>query len=132
MAGSAKSGRPRAEQTEVLGSKTPPKKPNDLSGDYASACWDKAIEQMGHCIREVDGPLLRLACEAYQRSMDLRDDGDDNGARKESQVYLQLAKELGLTPSSRRVVKPPAGKAFESTPFDNWLTKRGNLGVDKN
>jgi len=130
-------GRP-AEKSQIAlrGGNEPPEKPIGLK-EHASELWDLAIESLPHVLRKVDGPVLRLCCDAYQSAMDARSilDKDPTDHKAHARFisaitkFDGLAKGLGLNPHSRRVIKPAdgeqGGKKTDDA-FENWL-KRGGL-----
>lgn len=129
-------GRPsETAQLELKGGNQPPTKPEAMKGEHAIRMWDLALEALPHVLREVDGPILRLACESYQRAMDCfallaldpLDDKAHTMAVSAITKFDALAKTLGLNPHSRRVIKPAADEKSKSTDdFSEWM-KRGGL-----
>ena len=129
-------GRPaETSQLPLRGGDRPPTKPK-LSGKHANELWDIAVESLPHVLREIDGPVLRLACESYQQAMDCFDllarDRTDEATHKMAMSAITkfetLAKSIGLNPHSRRVIKPASGETSEKKDdaFEEWL-KRGGL-----
>jgi phage terminase small subunit len=120
-------------QLEVKGDQGLPEKPAGL-GEYASAMWDLAIESLPHVLRKIDGPILRLACEAYQQAALAFEADDLSAALKASKTFDQLSQKIGLSPSARRVVKPVASVdkkiASEVSEFELWM-KRGKAPVTR-
>ena len=136
----AKGGGGRPSETSQLalrGGNQPPEKPESIIGVYANELWDLAIESLPHVLRKVDGPVLSMACLAYQRAMEcfekIGNDPDEDEAYHRQAMsaitkFETLAKSIGLNPHSRRVIKPANGEATETKDdaFDEWL-KRGGL-----
>jgi len=128
MAGTAASGRPGVQhQIETRGEQTPPEIPTDLEGSHAIALWQQAVTDLPHCLRQADFAILRLACETYQRAMDGFAAGDEKSALAATRLYNNLAREIGLTPSARRIVKPAPGEKQEmdDDAFEQWLARGG-------
>ena len=135
----AKGGGGRPSETSQLALRAgnePPKKPRGMKGKHANELWDLAIESLPHVLRKVDGPVLRLACVAYQRAMDceerLANDPADDEAHKMMMSAMtkfdSLAKTIGLNPHSRRVIKPASGETGEEKqedPFEVWMRNGG-------
>ena len=123
-------------QVKLRGGDCPPTKPKDMKGEHANECWDLALAALPHVLREVDGPVLRLACEAYQQAMVcfkvLESEPLDASANKMAMAAITkfeaLAKTLGLNPHSRRVIKPASGEEAGKVDdaFSEWM-KRGGL-----
>ena len=135
----AKGGGGRPSETSQLALKAgnqPPTKPESLKGTWANEMWDLALSALPHVLREVDGPVLRLACESYQQAMNcfkvLESDPLDKDvhamAMSAITKFEALAKSIGLNPHSRRVIKPASGEEAgkQDDAFNEWL-KRGGL-----
>lgn len=130
------SGRPsETRQIRVRGDQIPPKAPADL-GPHAKRVWDLAVGSLPDVLRPLDEPILRMCCEAYQSAMDLKAKMDRSRKFNSSihgamcramRLFESHAKQIGLTPSSRRVVKPvEPGEQDEVSPFEEFL-KQGGL-----
>lgn len=128
MSGTAKSGRPSVKTSLLVhGSQEPPKVPADLKGKHARALWGLAVRQLPHVLRLVDAAILRVACESFQAAVVARALGDDRTANANIRSFLGAARELGLTPSARRVVRPVEGSEPDADElFKDWV-KRGGL-----
>ncbi len=128
-------GRPSEKsQLAVKAGNNPPVMPSDLHGEYAIELWRLAVNGLPHVLREIDGPVLRLCCEAYQVAMDQRmlliAEPDNSDALKGMIAAMtkfdSLAKTIGLNPHSRRVIKPADGNADnEKDPLTDWLARGG-------
>jgi len=130
MSGTPSIGRPSvANQLPTQGEQKPPTLPSDLTGEHAIALWRQAVQDLPHALRQCDFAILRLTCEAYQKAMDAFSSGDEKTALASSRLFGTLAKEIGLSPSSRRVVRPaPTDEKQEPDEFDKWLSRRGLSG----
>jgi len=129
MAGTKSSGRPSVKhQLEVKGDQGVPEMPEGL-GPHALEMWNLAIESLPHVIRRVDGPILRLACESYEKAVVLFAAGETKEAASMAKTFEALASKIGLHPSSRRVVRPVDDEeSKDGNDFDKWLAKgRGKL-----
>lgn len=118
------SGRPSEKsQTKIKGDQSPPQKPDDL-GEYASQIWDEAVKALPHVLRPCDYGILRLCCEAFQLAMT---DPSSKVRISAMRVYESHAGKIGLTPHSRRIVKPVDEiETDDNDPFNEWM-KRGGL-----
>ena len=126
-------GRPSEKsQLVVKAGNNPPAVPGDLHGQYAKELWKLAVEALPHVLRELDGPVLRLCCEAYQVAMDQRQlliEEPDNGDALKGMIaamtkFDSLAKTIGLNPHSRRVIKPADVESGEDDdPMTKWLAR---------
>ena len=128
MAGTKTSGRPsETAQLTTKGGQSVPEMPADL-GPHAQKVWQLACEHLPHVLTTLDEPILRLCAEAYQAAMDLRGQpGKESKFIAACGKFDALASRLGLTPHSRRVIKPIAeDQATEETDYDEWF-KRGGL-----
>ena len=130
MAGSVKGkkqnggGRPSEKsQTKPKGEQSPPVKPDDLIGVYANQLWDEAVKSLEHVLRPIDFAILRLACHAFETAMT---DEDPKVRLSAQRVFESHGRQIGLTPSSRRIVKPVDAVEETDTEFDDWL-KRGGM-----
>ena len=119
-------GRPaETEQLPIKGEQRPPEKPDGLR-QYASELWDLAVESLPHVLRPVDVAVLRLCCEAYQMAMDCVADPDmKKEAISAMTKFDSLAKQIGLTPHSRRVIKPAASEKQTEDPLKVWRDRAG-------
>lgn len=119
------SGRPSEKtQTKVRGKQEPPVKPADMEGVYANQIWDQAVEALPHILRPVDYGILRMACEAFELAMTSEDEKVRLSAMR---AYESCANKIGMTPHSRRIVKPVDNEEPEQiSPLDDWL-QRGAL-----
>jgi phage terminase small subunit len=65
---------------------------------------------------------------AYQSAIDLHEAGESKEASNVSRTFESLAAKIGLTPSSRRVVKPveTSDDDQDGDAFAEWL-KKGRL-----
>lgn len=118
------SGRPSEKsQVKLKGEQLPPKKPDDLNGEHANALWDEAVVALSHVLRPVDFAILRLACEAFELAMT---DGCPKVRLSASRAFEAMARQIGLTPSSRRVIKPVDGEQSEEVdPLAKWMERGG-------
>jgi phage terminase small subunit len=131
-------GRPsETKQISLRAGNQPPTKPKEVSGRYASELWDLAIAALPHVLREIDGPVLSLACLTYERAMECfekigGDPDEDERLHKQAvsaiTKFETLARSLGLNPHARRVIKPAADEVDtdREDPMMEWL-KRGGL-----
>jgi phage terminase small subunit len=127
MAGSSFSGRPDIDnQLATKGKQEPPEMPEDLVGVHPRQLWKQALEDLPHCLRQCDFAILRLACESYQASMEAYAAGDDRTGLAAARGFMIAAKEIGLTPNARRIIKPVEGEVEESD-FQKWLKRHGGL-----
>ena len=125
MAGTSSSGRPsERSQIEVHGVQSPPSKPSDLVGVHANELWDIAVESLSHVLRPIDFAILRQCCEVYEL---FRTTDDLKTKLSASRLFVNLSKQIGLDPSSRRVIKPAKDPKPEpeKDPFDAWLERGG-------
>lgn len=116
-------GRPSEKcQTKVKGDQGPPKKPSDL-GEWSSRVWDDAVAALPHILRPLDYAILRVACEAFQMAMT---DEDPKVRLQAMRAFESHARQIGLTPSSRRIVKPvDEVESHENDPFVEFMRKGG-------
>lgn len=134
----AGSGRPsEKQQVSLRGGNAPPVMPHDLVGDHARELWSRAVESLPHVLREVDAPVLRMACVLYQRFRDLELmmlEEPDNPKLHDMMIsaankFDTYANRIGLNPHCRRVIKPVEGESGEEKkddPLEAWM-KRGGL-----
>jgi phage terminase small subunit len=128
MAGTNQSGRPSEKhQLVVLGEQSPPPMPSDLIGDHAQELWAKATESLAHVLRGIDYAILKQCCQAFQIGQDAFEKGNAKLALAAFRQYENHAKQIGLTPSSRRIVKAvqePAESQSDAA-VKSWLARGG-------
>lgn len=125
--GTKSSGRPsEKEQLLIKGKQEPPKMPKGLR-PHAAMVWKLAVDSLPHVLRPLDEPVLRLCCEAYQLAMDALEAGETKTFLVAVAKFDLTAGKIGMTPHSRRVIKPVSAKelANEETPFDAWFNRGG-------
>lgn len=125
--GTKSSGRPsEKEQLPIRGKAEPPKMPKGM-GEHAQHVWKLAVESLPHVLRPLDEPVLRLCCECYQLAMDGLKAGDTKTFLVAVAKYELTANKIGLTPHSRRVIKPVSTTEVtkEESPFDSWFNRGG-------
>ncbi|MEQ1904750.1 MAG: hypothetical protein ABL888_11230 [Pirellulaceae bacterium] len=117
-------GRPAHKPFVPKGEQVPPAKPDDL-GEFASRVWDDAVQALPHILRPLDYGILRLACESFQLAMTAK---DEKIRLQASRAFESLGRQIGLTPSSRRTVKPfeEIEPIDDDAAFNEWM-KRGGL-----
>lgn len=86
----------------------------------------QSLEDLPRILRQCDLAILRLRGEAYQAAMDAYEAGDDRKELAAARGFMAVAKELGLSPSARRIVKPAPIEKKEFD-FQKWLTRRNSL-----
>ncbi|MEQ1904762.1 MAG: hypothetical protein ABL888_11295 [Pirellulaceae bacterium] len=115
-------GRPVHKPFVPKGEQVPPAKPDDL-GEFASRVWDDAVVALPHVLRPLDYGILRLACEAFQIAMTV----EDAKVRLQAmRAFESHARQIGLTPSSRKTVKPCDDEQQpDDDQFNQWMRKGG-------
>ena len=120
-------GRPsETQQLQTRGDQVPPPVPDDLRGDYARRLWELAITELPHVLRPVDEPVLRLAAVSYQLAMDSLAANEHKTFVSAVTKFDALAKQVGLNPHCRRVIKPCAENQGDD-PLEQWIAA-GGLG----
>lgn len=115
------------KQLKVEGAQSPPKMPRGLR-PHAKKVWELAVDSLPHVLRPLDEPALRLCCEAYQMAMDAIENDDSKAFVSAFTKFEAMAGKIGLTPHSRRTIKPADdGKDDKDTedPFEVWKTRGG-------
>lgn len=130
------SGRPSvAKQAKVIGDPKPPKMPDGL-GEHAAYCWRLACDSLPHILRGVDEMYLRGCCEAYGHAMEMMaalstqplDKDVHTMAMASWRIFDTYARQIGLTPSSRRIVKPADDAKEEAavkSDYQVWAQRGG-------
>jgi phage terminase small subunit len=129
MAGTKASGRPSNKaQIKIKGQQSPPTDiPDGLNAD-GMAVWELAVESLPHVLRPVDGPVLHLACLAFQSAIQAYESGDQKEGTTQARTYLAIADKLGLHPASRNIVRPAdEPKGGEDDDIVARLLARGGL-----
>lgn len=123
MPGSPSSGRPsETRQLKLLGEQGLPVLPTDMTGVHAVALWNEAIDSLPHVLQRLDFAVLRLCCESYQLAMDcLSDPKQRKLATSAMSRFESLARQIGLTPHSRRIIKPIEVETVDDEEFSEWL-----------
>ena len=130
MPGSKGSGRPsETRQLKLHGEQGLPVLPADMTGVHAVELWELAITSLPNVLVKLDFAVLRLCCESYQLAMDcLADPKQRKLATSAMSRFESLARQIGLTPHSRRIIKPVDVETVdENDPYNDWLN-RGGLG----
>lgn len=77
--------------------------PPDFLGPIASDFWRRYAPMLieVNVLRQTDVPLWTLCCRTWQR---VREDPEDT---KAADAFLRLAREFGMSPSSRQYLREP-------------------------
>ncbi|HMO13035.1 MAG TPA: hypothetical protein PKA83_02810 [Pirellulaceae bacterium] len=100
--------------------------PKDLKGKHAQELWQVAIKSLAHVLQKPDFAILKQSCQSYQMGQEAQEAGNAKLALAAFRLYESHAKQIGLTPSSRRVVKPISEPEQTGNDlFSQWLKSGG-------
>ncbi len=93
--------------------------PGHLKG-YAAKLWRDTMAVSGHGISQLDLPLLEMTCTNYGLYRRALKENDPIVLMRLFNAYRQLARELGMTPETRRkhVVDQGNREEMKKNPFE--------------